>query len=358
MYKPDRVKGYVKAILEEHNVSSDKAKITADVLVEADMRGIFSHGINNLDLLVLSSIEEGGTFPDAVPKNVTRNPQYPIRHVDAKGDLGHPPAITAVDMVKKLARSFGYGKVYVFNANHFGAAAIYSEKICAEKDLSGRVTCTTPAVVVPYGGNKNRLGTNLVSWSIPYEGGVVTIDMASTLHAVSGVVKALVEGSSLPFPVYDKDGNETMDGSTFEGFPDFLANGSMIPLGGLGKEKGPKADAGFKGSGLAMLIELDNVIGGGYSGYVGPTVHDEGRWIRQSFEAWRIDTLYNKTAALQHISDTVANIRTYGDDDMLLPGEKESKQRKDSLENGIPYPEATVKRLEDIGAKIGLGKLQ
>ena len=140
------------------------------------MRGIFSHGINSLDLIVINSIKQGGTDPNAKAEDKTRDPRFPIRHIDAHGDLGHPAAMDAAGMVKVSARKYGYGKVYVANANHFGIGAIYTERICAEKDLCARVTCTTPSVVKPYGGEKKRLGTNVIAWSVPYDRGFVTID--------------------------------------------------------------------------------------------------------------------------------------------------------------------------------------
>ncbi len=357
-YDVSTTKEYVSELIQRNRVPKDKADISSYVLVEADMRGISSHGINNLDLLVLSSIKDGGTFPNAIPIDATRNPDYPIRHIDAKGDLGHPPAMKAVSLVKELARKYGIAKVYIYNANHFGAAAIYSESIAEDKDLAGRVTCTTPALVIPYGGNKKRLGTNLVSWSVPYDKGIITIDMASTVHAVSGIVKAIVEGKQLPFPVYDSQGNLTLNPKSFKSYQDFLSNGSMVPLGGLGKGQGPKGDAGYKGSGLSMLIELDNVIGGGFSQYVSPTVHDKGRWIRQAFEAWRIDTLHPQDQAIREISRTVDDIRAYGGKDMLLPGEKETNDRKDAIINGIPYEDSLIKRLEDSAIKVGMTRLK
>jgi len=354
-YKPEAIRIYVSEILKKHGVPLEKAEVTSFVLVEADMRGIFSHGINSLDMLLLRSIMEGGTDPKAVAEDKTRNKTYPIRHIDAHGGLGHPIAMDAVDMVKSLARQYGFGKVYVFNANHFGVAAIYSEKICEEKDLAGRVFCTTPAVVKPYGGERNRLGTNLISWSIPYTEGVVTIDMATTIHAISGILKALIEETTLPFPVYDKKGNETIDPGGFVGPDDFLEKCSMIPLGGLGKGN---ADAGYKGTGLAILIELDNVIGGGVSRGVSPVVHDQRRWIRQTFETWRIDTLFPRKKTLQYISDTVIDIKKRQGKNMLLPGEKEARKRKKALQKGIPFSPKQIERLERFGKKIGLGKLE
>ncbi len=349
--KPDTVKSYVAEILKKNNVPPSKARITAEVLVEADMRGIFSHGINCLDLLVLASIRQGGTIPNAKPEDKSRDRKFPIRHVDAQGGLGHPVAVETVDRVKRLARKNGLGKVYVTNANHFGIAAFYSEKICEEKDLAGRVTCTTPSVVRPYGGRKKRLGTNLICWSIPYDRGTVTIDMSTTIHAISGVLRAFLEGVELPFPVYDETGAETTDPSSFRGMVDFLEKGSMIPLGGIGKGG---ADAGYKGTGLAALIELDNVIGGGPSRSIDPLVNDERRRIRQTFEAWRIDTFFPQEDALRSISETVADIRSRQGEDMLLPGEKEAKQRQASILQGIPYSAGQIERLQMLGRKAGL----
>ena len=354
MYQPETIKAYVKAVLTKLGVPPLKADVTAEVLVEADMRGIFSHGINSLDLIVISSIHQGGTNPQAKAEDKTRYPKFPFRHIDAHGDLGHPMAMEAVNMAKELARDHGFGKVYVANANHFGMGAIYTERICAEKDLSARVTCTTPSMVKPYGGEKNRLGTNVIAWSIPYDGGIVTIDMATTIHAVSGVLRALVEGSSLPFPVFGPRGTKTDDIREFDGFVDFLKRGSMIPLGGMG-EKG--ADAGYKGTGLAMLIELDNVLGSGASTYSDPLVDDERRRIRQTFEAWRIDTLFEQDEALEHISKTIADIKSQQGGSMLLPGQKEKIQREKALKHGIPYTAIQIARLEKLGQRLGLGQV-
>jgi len=357
-YWTETVKTYVAAIIERHGVPSGKAKVTAEVLVEADLRGIFSHGVNNLDLLVVSSIKEGGTNPDAEPKDETRNKSFPIRHIDARGDLGHSVAKSAVACVKELAETHGIGKIYVYNANHFGAASVYSEEICEEKLLAGRVTCTTASVVTPHGGERNRLGTNVICWSLPYNEGIVTIDMATTIHAVSGIAKALLEGVPLPFPVLDQHHKETTDPDSFEGLDDFLKNGSMVPLGGLGKEKAETADAGFKGTGLATLIELDSAVGGGRSTFVDPMAHGTDRWIRQTFEAWRVDTLFPAADALQHISDTIIDIKKHGGENMLLPGEKERKQRDLSLAQGIAYSPKQIERLNELGKEVGLAPLE
>jgi L-2-hydroxycarboxylate dehydrogenase (NAD+) len=354
MFKPEVIKSYCEKLLIKYGVPQTKAEVTAGVLVEADMRGVFSHGINSLDLIVINSIRQGGTNPNAQAEDKTRNPSFPIRHIDAHGDLGHPMAMDAADMAKDLARKHGYGKVYVADANHFGMGAIYTEKMCAEKDLAARVTSTTPSLVKPYGGKRNRLGTNVFAWSIPYDRGFVTIDMATTIHAVSGALRALIEGFTFPFPVFGPSGTKTTDPRVFDGFVDFLKRGSMIPLGGMGEEG---ADAGYKGTGLAMLIELDNVIGAGDSGFIDPLIDDKNRRIRQTFEAWRIDTLFEQGGALERISKTISDIKSQQGEDMLLPGEKESIQREKAVKHGICYTDAQIARLENLGQSVDLGQV-
>jgi LDH2 family malate/lactate/ureidoglycolate dehydrogenase len=178
--------------------------------------------------------------------------------------------------------------------------------------------------------------------------------MATTIHAVSGVLRALLEKAPLPFPVYGPAGSKTTDPLEFDGFMDFLKRGSMIPLGGMGQEG---ADAGYKGTGLAMLVELDNVLGGGASTSIDPLAEDAKRRIRQTFEAWRIDTLFEQKDVLAHISKTISDMRSDQGKEMLLPGEKESIQREKSIQNGIPFSDVQIARLERLGRSVGLGQV-
>ena len=159
--------------------------------------------------------------------------------------------------------------------------------------------------------------------------------------------------------------NNRFDPALFENsvrriaFEDFLTRGALISLGGLETRLGGEmSDAGHKGSGLALLIELDSVIGGGFSPYIDPTVHDEGRWIRQIFEAWRIDTLLPREQALEQISRTVGDIRKHGGPKMLLPGERELRLRAEALECGIAYSPVQIERLNRTGAEVGLPPLE
>lgn len=64
------------------------------------MRGIFSHGINSLDILILDAIKHGCINPNASMEEVSPNENQPIRHINAQGDMGHYCAKSAVELVK------------------------------------------------------------------------------------------------------------------------------------------------------------------------------------------------------------------------------------------------------------------
>ena len=72
-YQSQKIRSYVQKILEGNDIFPGKARVVADVLIEADLRGIYSHGINNLDILIIDSIKAGGTDPKAVQIDITKN---------------------------------------------------------------------------------------------------------------------------------------------------------------------------------------------------------------------------------------------------------------------------------------------
>jgi hypothetical protein len=90
--------------------------------------------------------------------------------------------------------------------------------------LAAKVTCTSSPSTKPfvelqdkddlqssvnkgrYDGVKNRFGTNPIAWSIPYEGGVITIDMAATQRAVSPAIEAAKFNSHALGIAQDEDG--------------------------------------------------------------------------------------------------------------------------------------------------------
>ena len=334
---------FTTAVIQSLGAHEDRARTTAEVLVEADLRGISSHGVaggTGLTELVTRS-RAGAINMKAVPE-IHRKPNWAAGAMDAKGGLGPSAAMEAAHLAGDLADQYGVGRMHVYDGNHFGAACVYVESLMA-RGFAARVTCTSGSWMMPYGGNKVRLGTNPIAWGIPCGEEAIVIDMATTQRAVSPAIRATRAGDPIP-PDYFKD----KDGNLLEGVVPYerLIGGSVLPLGG--------AQFGYKGSGLNILVELDNVIGGGSTGRIRNMRETPLSRVSQTFEAWRIDFLFPEDEARRRLAETVNDIRKHGGPGMLLPGEREARKKADAEERGIPYETSQWETIRKISGETGV----
>lgn len=361
----DDIYNFAVEVLKKKDYPIESARATAYALIEADKRGIFSHGI------------AGGTgLEEAVTRvgvNATINPQakpeildqkYPsLGVINANGAPGHITALIAVELAKKIAREQGLAKVFVYNANHFGAAGIWSSKIAEDYDLEGTVTCTTAACVKPMGddlegldftkgaGNEVRTGTNPVAVSIPHRNGILTLDMALTKLAISYGIKALKAGEILTIPEYIADENyiSTLNPKdlfgTKNGKP--YLKGSVFPLG--------STHSGYKGDILLRITEISNAIGGGPIKKVAEADIGIKRRISHTFQAQAIDVLYAKEEALNRIRTLMKDYETrYFGSASRWPGDRANKAIEYALKEGIPYSQGQIETLRRSAAYVGL----
>jgi hypothetical protein len=97
---------------------------------------------------------------------------------------------------------------------------------------------------------------------------------------------------------------------------------------------------GYKGFGLNMLIELDNVVGGGDPGLIrildsqgNPTTSER---VSQTIEAYAIDVIRPLKEAKENLRRSVETTLQCGNSLMYLPGQKEQEKRQENLAHGIP----------------------
>lgn len=328
-------------VLESLGASKDRAELTAKVLVGADLRGIQSHGvaggtglleiINRIDVINIKEIPI-----------VKKTDGMAIATIDANGGLGASAGMDAVNLAATLASKHGIGKVHVYNSNHVGALCVYVEELL-KRGFAARSTTTSGAWMIPFGGNKKRLGTTPIAWGIPCGNENIVIDMATSQRAISPGFRLAKAGE----PIMN-DYFLGKDGDMLEGVvsPEQLLEGSVLPLGGK--------EFGYKGSGLNILAELDNVIGGGSPLRIPSMREDPVNRISHVIEAWKIDFLYPEEEVSKRLEGAIKDIRTYGDENMLMPGEREAKKKQDSEQNGIPYEESQWNALKLISEKSGI----
>jgi LDH2 family malate/lactate/ureidoglycolate dehydrogenase len=197
--------------------------------------------------------------------------------------------------------------------------------------------------MIPHGGDRVRLGTTPIAWGMPCGDDFIVIDMATTQRSVSPAFRAAKAQEPIP-PDYFRD----KDGHILEGVvsPDRLTEGSVLPLGG--------EQFGYKGSGLNILIELDNVIGGGSPERIPSMRETPVCRVSQVLEAWRIDFLFPETEARQRLREAVHDIRAHGGSNMLLPGEREARRKAVAEMRGIPYQPSQWETLRSIAKRTGI----
>ncbi len=335
--------GFARDVLLTLGASQDRAHSTAEVLVAADLRGISSHGVaGGTGLMeIVERTGAGAINIHAIPE-IHHRPGRAIAVIDAKGGLGPSVAIEAAHLAGDLAEQFGVGRVHVFDSNHFGAACVYVEAL-VKRGFAARCTSTSGAWMMPYGGNRVRLGTTPIAWGMPCGEDAIVIDMATTQRSVSPAFRAAKAGEAIP-----RDYFRDKDGKMLEGIicPERLVEGSVLPLGG--------EQFGYKGSGLNILIELDNVIGGGSVNRIPSMRETPVCRVSHVFEAWQIDFLFPEDEVQHRIQQAVRDIRAHGDSNMLLPGEREEKHKAEAELKGIHYEKSQWESLKRIAKRTGI----
>lgn len=225
---------FAREVLAARGVPTADAHLTARSLVQADQRGIYSHGLLRLPLYA-EALRLGGINP--TPSMSFNAQRGGVAVLDADAALGQVAMQTAVDRVLEVGRSQGIAAVAVHNSSHYGAGAFWSDQL-AEAGFLSFLTSSTGPVVAPHGGAEKVLGTNPLTLGAPSaDVWPLTADLATSNGAYGKVIAAKNEGTALPEGwAVDAAGNPTTD-------PVAAAEGSMIPFGG------------HKGSAVAVLLE-------------------------------------------------------------------------------------------------------
>lgn len=228
-------KGYIIDSLREVGLSNDQSEIVADVMVTADLYGVESHGAGILKSH-LDRIRRGGynLFPNF---NIIRETTA-FAVIEGNNAMGFVSAKYCMDYAVEKCHDSGIFAVFSPNNNTFGPAFYYPLK-AAEQGFIGFISSNSPAQMAPVGGKEKMLGTNPFAAVIPVPGqSPIIIDMATSVVAKSKFKQYKEAGKKLPAGwALDKNGNPTND-------PDEGIQGLVLPM------------AGFKGYGIAMLIDI------------------------------------------------------------------------------------------------------
>ncbi|MCH8090039.1 MAG: Ldh family oxidoreductase, partial [Chloroflexi bacterium] len=210
--------GVTHQVLNGLGVPLNDASTAADVLGQANLRGVDTHGIGLLPGYV-SRIKQG--MVKTKPRIKVLKEGVATMVIDADQSLGQISSRFAMQQAINKALLAGIGWVNVVNSNHHGALAYYA-LMAAEQEMIGIVSTTTSSCMAPWGSREPLVGNNPLAIAVPCnDHEPLVLDMATSLLASGGVRSRRIgipEGLSI-----DSQGNPNSD-------PDRSA--ALLPAGG------------------------------------------------------------------------------------------------------------------------------
>ena len=345
-FRDDELRGFTAAVLEHYGMPAEDATLGAEVLVDADLCGIDSHGIAHLPWHIgyAPGFESGAVNPTPEVKTLRETPVSAAW--DADGGFGPMVSQKAMATAIRKAEASGIGMVTVANGRHFGAAGYYAE-MAVERDLIGMAMCNAPPIGLASGGREKVYGTNPIAMAAPIEDGTpFRLDVATTAVAGGKLEIAGRQGKPLPAGwALDADGAHTDD-------PFILRKGGgLLPLGSS------VVTSSHKGYGLGLMVDIfTGVLSGDGSGMFVPRGQNlvQGQW----FAAWRIDLFCDPEQFKAEMRKLAEAVRAVPPVDevarVVIPGDPEAMARADRSANGVPLDDETIEQLIALGEKIGV----
>ncbi len=334
----ENLRSFAAALLEKSGVPADTALLTAGALVESNLRGVDSHGVQLL-IFYHMQLEMGNMKPGARGHVVSENGGCLV--YDGESGVGQRVADTCCDHAIRLAKDRGISIVVARDSSHFGAAAHWAQKM-ADAGCIGIVMCNASPIVAPWQGKDPRFGTNPICVALPGPRAWL-LDMATTTVAMGWIFKAHLTGQPV-IPAgwaMDKEGVPTT-------LTDTAMEGLLMPLGG------------YKGSGLGMMVEiLCSVLSGGAMASEVNGLRSKGPMrISQFFLAIDIERFMPAdefSARMQKLRAVVkASAPAAGYDEVLVAGDPEWRSEEKRLVEGIPLPKGVWDGLREVANKLGV----
>lgn len=338
-YDAVELRSFGIALLTAKGMKEDRASDVAEVLLEADLLGHTTHGFNLLGPY-LQAIEENNFELEGDPavladygSAVTWDGRYlpgpwllrrAIREARERL-IDHPVVTWSIRRSHHIACLQAYLKPVTDDGLFI---------ILSTSDPSNRW-------VAPHGAVEPAFSPDPIAAGIPTDGDPLMIDVSISTTAAGKCIRAARKGERLPGPwLVDPEGNPTND-------PGPMINerkGALYPLGG--------PDLGYKGFGLALLVEALTSALSGYGRAEGET-RWSGSVFLQIIDPSRFggqDAFVRETGFLAQICREAAV--PPGAPPVRLPGERALKSRAEQLASGVVLFPGIMSSVEPWAAKL------
>jgi L-2-hydroxycarboxylate dehydrogenase (NAD+) len=328
----------IRDVLQRLGAGIPSAECVAHVLTEADLRGYASHGLAGLREQV-GFIRGGSVRADAEP--TIESEQAAALRIN--GQLAPGPYAVTVGIRAGVRHAVQYGSCAVGLHNHGYTA--YNGAY-PELGLADGCICLFFGKAArgahPYGGFQPILGTNPISVALPTDGDPLLIDLATSTVSTGKLSVAARAGESIPLGwAVDENGVPTSD-------PEAGRRGAVTPLGGA--------------KGFALSLAFGELLAGILSGM------PPGFEVKLPDGTWRPWTSFAivvyipafmelgefRRRASEHLLRIKQSPVAPGFVEILLPGERAYRTRRQRLVEGIPHSETIWNSTTSLAAEVGI----
>ena len=341
-YWSENLREFAFDLLCKKGLQAEMAKTVADILLEGDLLGHTTHGLQLLGPY-LKELEAGTMTPKGEPVVLK---DHGMSLLWDGNYLPGPWLVTrAIETGLERLNSYPIFTASIKQSHHIACLAAYLERV-AELGFLIILTTSDPtlgAKVSPFGSQTPVYSPNPIAAGWPIKNEMVMFDTSMSTTSVGLSQRLSRQKKRLPGKwVLDADGCPTDDPSVIFQKP----SGSILPLGGL--------ELGYKGFALGLLVEALT------SGLCGFGRKDKpGRWGATVFLMIVNPTAFGGGERFMEESSWIAKACLDAEpldhkNPVRLPGQAALEKKCQYLETGIELEPGILPSLEKWSSKLGI----
>jgi len=328
-------------LLGKAGMAGDRAAVVADILVEGDLMGHTTHGLQLLGPY-LKSIDTGDMTLEGEPEILAD--KGAVRTIDGRYLPGPWLVARELEVLCERAAQYGTATGVIRRSHHIAALAAYLKPV-TDRGLMVLLSCSDPETftVAPHGGLTPWCSPNPLAAGIPTDGDPILIDisMSTTTNGLS--MRLGKKGERLPGRwVKDAAGEPTDDPSVVFADPP----GAIMPLGGI--------ELGHKGFAMALIVEAMTAGLAGH-GRADGIDHWGGTVFIQVLDPAAFGGTAAFTREMSWSADYCRNAKVRpGDPAVRMPGEGALARRATALADGVELYPGIMESLQEWAGKLGV----
>ena len=325
----------LQRIFKKHNLSNSHSRICADYLLKAELINAQSHGLARLKMYC-DRVKKG--LINSKPKIKIKIISSSISHINADNSIGFVAADIGIKVAIKNAKKTGIGLVAIKKSGHYGLSSFYAEQ-AVKKNLIVFCFTNAPPALAPHGAKKSLFGTNPICFGAPTGNTPFIFDSSASMINRGKIRRAEKLGLKIPFGVaLNKKGKITTDAKQ-------ALQGTQLPI------------AGFKGSGLAWMVDiLSGVLTGSSHGGKTKDPFDDFSGPQNVGHLFITinPNVFSGNSFLKEMKKNIKLVKKLpkakGFSSIMYPGERKNKIYKKNINKDISIPSKILKEMEDLDA--------